>query len=285
MSDIKDDYLKFRVEEDESSGSMFNTIIKLLVILLLLILLVVLGVVAYKYLNSDANSQSISTTYLQPVTGQVAVQPTKQEQVTQAVGAQVAASGGVKKEDIALIVQSVLAQMKADKATKQPLSSNQQVVNDDNNDQELLSNLSSAQMDTLDEQNVNISNINNANYQQEIDNQNSKKVDNFNKVIIEKNAEVSQDDLSKLYNQLNTIMKKDKKKTKTSKYTKMISKEVKTRENAMRIITVKSGDSLSKLAFKAYGETSMFYKIFEANPDIVKDPDKIYIGQRLRVPR
>ncbi|HIO90267.1 MAG TPA: LysM peptidoglycan-binding domain-containing protein [Campylobacterales bacterium] len=140
-------------------------------------------------------------------------------------------------------------------------------------------------MDTLDEQNVNISNINNANYQQEIDNQNSKKVDNFNKVIIEKNAEVSQDDLSKLYNQLNTIMKKDKKKTKTSKYTKMISKEVKTRENAMRIITVKSGDSLSKLAFKAYGETSMFYKIFEANPDIVKDPDKIYIGQRLRVPR
>ena len=285
MSDIKDDYLKFRVEEDESTGSMFNTIIKLLVILLLLILLVVLGVVAYKYLNSDANSQSISTTYSQPVARQVAAQPTKQEQVTQAVGAQVAASGGVKKEDIALIVQSVLAQMKADEATKQPLSSNQQVVNDDNNDQELLSNLSSAQMDTLDEQNIDISNINNANYQQEIDNQNSKKVDNFNKVIIEKNAEVSQDDLSKLYNQLNTIMKKDKKKTKTSKYTKMISKEVKTRENAMRIITVKSGDSLSKLAFKAYGETSMFYKIFEANPDIVKDPDKIYIGQRLRVPR
>jgi len=284
MSDIKDDYLKFRVEEDESSGNLFNTIIKLLVILLLVILVIVIGGVAYKYLNTNTNSQPIISAPVQEVQQQKTVaDATPQEQVIQAVGAKVAASDGVKKEDIALIVKSVLAQMKAEEATKEPVVSNEDQIT--SNDQELLSNLSSAEVDTLDEQSIDMSTIESANNQQQINNGNRKKVDNFNKVIIEKNSGVSKDDLSKLYNQLNTIMKKDKKQTKSSKYTKMISKEVKTRKNAMRIITVKPGDSLSKLAFKAYGETSMYYKIYEANPDIVKNPNLIFVGQKLRVPR
>ena len=48
--------------------------------------------------------------------------------------------------------------------------------------------------------------------------------------------------------------------------------------------TVKGGDSLSRIAKYIYGDASAFTKIFEANRDILKDPDKIKIGQRLRIP-
>jgi nucleoid-associated protein YgaU len=48
--------------------------------------------------------------------------------------------------------------------------------------------------------------------------------------------------------------------------------------------TVVSGDSLSKIAKKYYGNASLYPKIFEANQPMLKDPDKIYPGQVLRIP-
>ncbi|HXG92837.1 MAG TPA: LysM peptidoglycan-binding domain-containing protein [Blastocatellia bacterium] len=45
--------------------------------------------------------------------------------------------------------------------------------------------------------------------------------------------------------------------------------------------TVQSGDSLSKIA-KHYGIN--WQQIFEANRDQIKDPDKIFPGQKLRIP-
>ena len=47
---------------------------------------------------------------------------------------------------------------------------------------------------------------------------------------------------------------------------------------------VKSGDTLSKIAKQQYGSVSEWRRIFEANKDIVKDPDKIFPGQVLRIP-
>ena len=48
--------------------------------------------------------------------------------------------------------------------------------------------------------------------------------------------------------------------------------------------TVKSGDTLSKIAKEAYGDANAYMKIFEANKPMLKDPNKIYPGQMLRIP-
>lgn len=48
--------------------------------------------------------------------------------------------------------------------------------------------------------------------------------------------------------------------------------------------TVKSGDTLSKIAKDAYGDANAYMKIFEANKPMLKHPDKIYPGQVLRIP-
>ncbi|HEX4389734.1 MAG TPA: LysM peptidoglycan-binding domain-containing protein [Steroidobacteraceae bacterium] len=47
---------------------------------------------------------------------------------------------------------------------------------------------------------------------------------------------------------------------------------------------VQSGDSLSKIAQKYYGDASLYDKIFQANRDVLKDPNKIQVGQKLRIP-
>ena len=48
--------------------------------------------------------------------------------------------------------------------------------------------------------------------------------------------------------------------------------------------TVVSGDSLSKIAKAQYGDPMKYPMIFEANQPMLKDPDKIYPGQVLRIP-
>lgn len=48
--------------------------------------------------------------------------------------------------------------------------------------------------------------------------------------------------------------------------------------------TVVSGDSLSKIAKKYYGNAMKYPEIFEANKPMLKDPNLIYPGQVLRIP-
>lgn len=48
--------------------------------------------------------------------------------------------------------------------------------------------------------------------------------------------------------------------------------------------TVVSGDYLSKIAKKYYGDAMKYPIIFEANKPMLADPDKIYPGQVLRIP-
>ena len=47
---------------------------------------------------------------------------------------------------------------------------------------------------------------------------------------------------------------------------------------------VQKGDTLSKIAVEYYGDARLYTKIFEANRDILSDPDKIKPGQKLRIP-
>jgi nucleoid-associated protein YgaU len=48
--------------------------------------------------------------------------------------------------------------------------------------------------------------------------------------------------------------------------------------------TVKSGDSLSKIAKAHLGDAMAYTAIFEANREVIKDADLIYPGQKIRIP-
>ncbi|MEK6322295.1 MAG: LysM peptidoglycan-binding domain-containing protein [Acidobacteriota bacterium] len=48
--------------------------------------------------------------------------------------------------------------------------------------------------------------------------------------------------------------------------------------------TVKSGDTLSKISKQYYGDANEYMRIFYANRDKLRDPDKIQVGQQLSIP-
>ncbi len=47
---------------------------------------------------------------------------------------------------------------------------------------------------------------------------------------------------------------------------------------------VKKGDTLWKIAEHYYGDGSLYKDIFEANKDVLKDPNVIKVGQKLKIP-
>jgi nucleoid-associated protein YgaU len=55
--------------------------------------------------------------------------------------------------------------------------------------------------------------------------------------------------------------------------------------DAETVHLVVSGDTLGALAQRYYGRASAYMKIFEANKDILKNPDVIKVGQKLRIPK
>ncbi|MEP6800950.1 MAG: LysM peptidoglycan-binding domain-containing protein [Acidobacteriota bacterium] len=54
--------------------------------------------------------------------------------------------------------------------------------------------------------------------------------------------------------------------------------------DTLRVYVVQGGDSLSKISKKFYGDAGSWKKIFEANRDLVKNPDMIQPGWKLRIP-
>jgi nucleoid-associated protein YgaU len=50
------------------------------------------------------------------------------------------------------------------------------------------------------------------------------------------------------------------------------------------LYTVESGDTLCKIAREKYGSAGKYMTIFDANKPMLKDPNKIYPGQVLRIP-
>jgi len=53
---------------------------------------------------------------------------------------------------------------------------------------------------------------------------------------------------------------------------------------AFTFYTIVSGDSLSKIAKKFYGNANDWPTLFEANKEVIENPDLIYPGQQIRVP-
>lgn len=48
--------------------------------------------------------------------------------------------------------------------------------------------------------------------------------------------------------------------------------------------TVKAGDTLSKLAEQYYGSAGKWEKIYEANRESIKNPNYVFIGQKITIP-
>ena len=47
---------------------------------------------------------------------------------------------------------------------------------------------------------------------------------------------------------------------------------------------VEKNDSLSTIAKKFYGDGNKFMHIYKANEDVIKDPNKLYPGMKLKIP-
>jgi len=114
------------------------------------------------------------------------------------------------------------------------------------------------------------------------DNKSAKEVDHYNKVVIDKNNDnYNSKNIDNISKQIGSIVDDITQNRPNSNYTNIIKKEVVIREDAMRVIVVKRGDTLS---IRAYGTVKGYQKIFEANRELIKNPNHIYVGQRLRVP-
>ena len=50
------------------------------------------------------------------------------------------------------------------------------------------------------------------------------------------------------------------------------------------VYTVVRGDNLSKIAYIQYGDSSMWRVIYEANRDLISNPNQIWPGQVLVIP-
>lgn len=53
---------------------------------------------------------------------------------------------------------------------------------------------------------------------------------------------------------------------------------------AAKFVVVEKGDTLSAISLRVYGNANLYQKIFEANKPMLKDVNKIYPGQSLRIP-
>ena len=255
---MSDEYYEFR-NGKRYSNNLFSNVVKSLIALILFLLIVILGIFSYKYILKDKKA--------------VVKMPTLKQTVQQK-------NSRLKKEDIALIVRNIMLEMKAQNA-KKPLKHQQNI----SHDQQLLSSLQSAEVDTIVTKKVVKTKPKKKIISKKIQEKVKKRYVTYNAIIINKQEIRNTSDLAKLYASINKIAKKNKKRVLSSAYTKKIRKEIGARRNSMRTIKVRKGDTLGSLAIRAYGDAKYYTKIFSANPDLVDNPNKISVGQILRVPK
>jgi len=229
---------------------------------------------------SNTNNQDANTNALEQLVKQEETKPEKtvpaSNNVQQAVSTVANKVTGTKlsKEDLATIAKLVASELKK--------SNNQNKIEAKGKDKNLVQALQAAPTDTLKEQNVDVTKLAKGNIQAK---STSKKIDTFNKVVVEQKSG-GNDEFAKLTQEIDSILQsKDVQKVqKSNKYNKILQAETAQREKELRFYVVKRGDTLGSIARKVYGKSSLYRKIYEANPDLIKNPNKIYIGMRLRVP-
>jgi len=195
-------------------------------------------------------------------------------------------------EEIAKVVQMVMSQIKNKKIEVLNKNEIKQKETTSILNNELISELSNTDTDSINNQDKQLedalNNISEKTKDTSIKSDN-KVIDTYNKVNVSEST--GDDELSKLSNQISTLIsdKSASEQIDNSKkeevYTQSLKKEIVTRKNEMRIIVVRKGDTLGKIAKRAYGNVMEYRKIYKANPDMLKRPDRIYIGQKLRIPK
>ena len=206
-----------------------------------------------------------------------------ENQVSNKVQQAVASSTSkMSPEEVAAIVAAVMKQVNQDKS-----SSTLSTPTVEKQDKELMNKLSSTEVDSVSADLESALETINVNEDTHIDNS-KKQVDVYNKVNVQNTQ--GTDSLSQL-SELITSEIEDAQVSSTTtttneeenKYSTDITKEVVFREKEMRIIIVRKGDTLGKLAKRAYGNVMEYKRIYTANPEITR-PDRIYIGQKIRIP-
>jgi len=201
---------------------------------------------------------------------------TEQSTVTSEVNKTLSSQGGkMSPEEIAAVVDAVMKQINQKKSSEKPTP-----AETTKEDSTLINELSDAKVDSVSDESVKELESINISEKTKIDNS-EKQIDVYNKVNVENTA--GEDTLSQLSEQISAVIAEGVKKDKAVNYTQSLKSEVTVRTNEMRIIVVKKGDTLGKIAKRAYGNVMDFKKIYQANPELTR-PDRIYIGQKLRIP-
>ena len=91
----------------------------------------------------------------------------------------------------------------------------------------------------------------------------------------------NQDEVNKIWDAIKTIP--DWRKDVVAEVT--IDPAAKAAAGSTTKYTVKAGDTLSKIAKEHLGDANDYMKIFNANKDVLSDPDKIKPGQVLTIPQ
>lgn len=298
--DEYDDYYKQETQGAEISSSSEKSSNKAIILIPLLLLLIVAGgYYGYTHFfanNTDKQQAQINGGETTPnivqeettvkETNKAQETTTTERQITQEVqnvaSAVDSTKGNMSPEEIAKVVQMVMMQMgqQDNKKETEPTT----VTNSTSQEEdELLQSLSDISADTIQENN------NEVDYSELENNKNVEvsKSDNgdnsYNKVTT--TTSTGEDALSQLSDEITNIVNdKTDTLTDTSTYTSSLKGEVQTRSKEMRIIVVQKGDTLGKIAQRAYGNVMDYKKIYQANPDILNRPDRIYVGQKLRIP-
>jgi len=261
---IEHDFITYNtdnaVSSKESSDFSLGSVIQVLIILILTGVFVGVVVFGYKYFTNGGMSEFFAEST------PVAFEDSSKKMYTQ--------------KEMQAMMQMVMAQM----AKQQGTNSVQNVKG--NEDESLIALLENAQVDQITDidatANLDMKDVDKTKKATEKKSGNS--VDGYNKVVVLQDAQ-SGDEMANLSRDLGAVLQDvETKDSSKSKYTTLISKEVSTREDEMRVIVVEVGDTLSLIAKRAYGSITQYNKIINANPELIKNPNFIYVGQRLRVP-
>jgi nucleoid-associated protein YgaU len=292
---IEDDFMSYGSEQTEKKSrkesGFLSKLIQFLTVVVLMGIVGFMGFFGYRYMQKEG----IVIPAQQPLVSQtneksaaIANLPEKRTDMPQVQAAP--KQKMYTQEEMQEIVKMLMMQMQNGQKTSltsvQKEQSSQESLSDTpESADELVAALDLAEVDEVEESETTLpSEIKDADNVKAKVAESSKKVDHYNKVVVKKSAN-TYDDLANLSKEIGNIVETmNSKKDKKSNYTASIQKEVSTRESEMRVVIVRSGDTLSKIAKRAYGRALDYDRILKANPDLIKNPNNIYVGQRLRVP-
>ncbi len=294
--DIEQDFKLYDADKCAKKSRLLDTIIQILTILLLASLLGIVILYGYKYLKQDTKADTVKADLkIQPkkaisvisVSKPITTEQNRTQKVYTQKEMQAIVSSLLKEfeQKRAKLKNEIKEEIKKEEKIKRDnsLKTDEKVLNDEKS---LVKSLEKVGADQIEEIKKEIpSNIVKTKRAQTIPaNQIDQSGDHYNKVIVKPSTN-TYDDLAKLSNQISSVVQDMKKaKVNRNEYEEIINEEINTRVNEMRIIIVQEGDTLSKIAKRAYGDYKAYDKILEANPELIDDPDRIYVGQRLRVP-